>query len=119
MDRGDYGYRSRSGIMSRQKLISITVPDLLIAYDREAAGIPIGRPAEVNLRNNHTQYIFTWYVILESLRLWSGDIACKSVPLLTSYHRYSLSAATAIMFWMLVRKPPSDIARRVRQNKAW
>ena len=35
-------------------------PDLLRAYDREAAGIPIGRPAEVNLRNNHTQYIFTW-----------------------------------------------------------
>ncbi|KAM0798281.1 SURF1 family-domain-containing protein [Usnea florida] len=36
------------------------VPDLLKAYDREAVGIPIGRPAEVNLRNNHTQYIFTW-----------------------------------------------------------
>ncbi|KAL8784563.1 MAG: hypothetical protein Q9213_003911 [Squamulea squamosa] len=35
-------------------------PDLLKAYDREAQGIPIGRPAEVNLRNNHTQYIFTW-----------------------------------------------------------
>ena len=37
-----------------------TEQDLLKAYDREAAGIPIGRPAEVNLRNNHTQYIFTW-----------------------------------------------------------
>ncbi|KAL2037912.1 hypothetical protein N7G274_009387 [Stereocaulon virgatum] len=35
-------------------------PDLIKAYDREAAGIPIGRPAAVNLRNNHTQYIFTW-----------------------------------------------------------
>ena len=35
-------------------------PDLVKAYDREAVGIPIGRPAEVNLRNNHTQYIFTW-----------------------------------------------------------
>lgn len=37
-----------------------TGPDLIQAYDREAKGIPIGRPAEVNLRNNHTQYIFTW-----------------------------------------------------------
>jgi len=37
-------------------------PDLLQAYDREARGIPIGRPAEVNIRNNHLQYIFTWYV---------------------------------------------------------
>lgn len=35
-------------------------PDLLKSYDREAKGIPIGRAAEVNLRNNHTQYIFTW-----------------------------------------------------------
>ncbi|BDD63338.1 hypothetical protein MAP00_008240 [Monascus purpureus] len=36
------------------------VPDLVESYDREAKGIPIGRAAEVNLRNNHTQYIFTW-----------------------------------------------------------
>lgn len=35
-------------------------PDLLEAYRREDAGIPIGRAPEVNLRNNHTQYIFTW-----------------------------------------------------------
>jgi surfeit locus 1 family protein len=32
------------------------------SMDREAKGIPIGRAAEVNLRNNHSQYIFTWYV---------------------------------------------------------
>lgn len=38
-------------------------PDLLVSWDREARGIPVGRPAEVNLRNNHAQYIFTWYVI--------------------------------------------------------
>ncbi|KAL9590928.1 MAG: hypothetical protein Q9203_000298 [Teloschistes exilis] len=37
-------------------------PDLLKAWDREAKGIPIGRPAEVNLRNNHAQYIFTCYL---------------------------------------------------------
>lgn len=36
------------------------VPDLIEAYNRQAKGIPIGRPAEVNLRNNHSQYIFTW-----------------------------------------------------------
>ena len=35
-------------------------PDLLVSYDREAKGIPIGRAAEVNLRNNHLQYIVTW-----------------------------------------------------------
>lgn len=36
------------------------VQDLLDAYDREAKGIPIARAPEVNLRNNHVQYIFTW-----------------------------------------------------------
>ena len=41
-------------------LTLITDPDLLKTWDREARGIPIGRAAEVNLRNNHTQYIFTW-----------------------------------------------------------
>ncbi|KAI9668331.1 MAG: surf-like protein [Trizodia sp. TS-e1964] len=67
-------------------------PDLLMAYDREAKGIPIGRAAQVNLRNNHTQYIFTWY---------------------------SLALATSIMLWMVIKKPPKELARRVRQNKEW
>lgn len=35
-------------------------PNLLVTYDRQDKGVPIGRAAEVNLRNNHTQYIFTW-----------------------------------------------------------
>ncbi|OQD76917.1 hypothetical protein PENDEC_c003G06841 [Penicillium decumbens] len=69
------------------------VPDLLEAYDRQAKGIPIGRAAEVNLRNNHAQYIFTWY---------------------------GLSLATSVMLWMLVRKRPnSEAMRRVRQNRNW
>ncbi|CAK3785409.1 related to SURF1 [Lecanosticta acicola] len=67
-------------------------PDLLLSYDRSAKGIPIGRPAEVNLRNNHTQYIFTWF---------------------------SLSFATSIMMWMVIKKPPSGMSRRVRQNTQW
>lgn len=35
-------------------------PDLLVSYHRESRGVPIGRAPEVNLRNNHLQYIFTW-----------------------------------------------------------
>ncbi|OJJ43423.1 hypothetical protein ASPZODRAFT_74468 [Penicilliopsis zonata CBS 506.65] len=68
------------------------VPDLLEAYDREAKGIPIGRAPEVNLKNNHTQYIFTWF---------------------------GLSFATSIMLWMIIRKRPNEAIRRVRQNKSW
>ncbi|KAJ5864418.1 uncharacterized protein N7529_006334 [Penicillium soppii] len=68
------------------------VPDLVESYDREAKGIPIGRAAEVNLRNNHSQYIFTWY---------------------------GLSFATSIMMWMVVRKNPNEALRRVRQNRNW
>ncbi|KAI0384371.1 SURF1-domain-containing protein [Hypomontagnella monticulosa] len=67
-------------------------PDLLQTIDMESKGIPIGRPAEVNLRNNHAQYIFTWY---------------------------GLAVATSIMFYMVVKKPPTDISRRVRMNKEW
>lgn len=67
--------------------------DLLESYRRMEKGIPIGRPAEVNLRNNHTQYIFTWF---------------------------SLSLATTIMMWMVVRKRPGGGARAagrsVRRN---
>jgi surfeit locus 1 family protein len=36
--------------------------NLMESWRREEKGIPIGRPAEVNLRNNHAQYIFTWSV---------------------------------------------------------
>ncbi|KAJ5152969.1 Cytochrome oxidase assembly protein shy1 [Penicillium canariense] len=68
------------------------VPDLVESYDRIAKGKPIGRAAEVNLRNNHAQYIFTWY---------------------------GLSLATSIMLWMVVRKKPNEALRRVRQNRNW
>ncbi|KAK2783263.1 surf-like protein [Onygenales sp. PD_12] len=68
------------------------VPELLLMYHREARGIPIGRAPEVNLRNNHSQYIVTWY---------------------------GLSLATAIMLWMVVRKKPSDVTRRIRHNRGW
>ncbi|KAI0869714.1 SURF1 family-domain-containing protein [Hypoxylon argillaceum] len=67
-------------------------PGLLQAIEMQSKGIPIGRPAEVNLRNNHAQYIFTWY---------------------------GLAIATSIMFYMVVKKPPTDLSRRVRMNKEW
>ncbi|KAF2170347.1 hypothetical protein M409DRAFT_64121 [Zasmidium cellare ATCC 36951] len=67
-------------------------PDLLTSYDRMAKGVPIGRTPEVNLRNNHTQYIFTWF---------------------------SLSLATTIMMWMVIKKAPGGSSRRLRQSKEW
>ena len=66
--------------------------DLIATWDREEKGVPIGRLAEVNLRNNHTQYIFTWW---------------------------SLALATSVMLWMVVKKPPSGAASRVRRNVEW
>ena len=35
--------------------------------DYQSRGIPFGRAAEVNLRNNHAQYIFTWYIAFQLL----------------------------------------------------
>lgn len=43
------------------------VPDLIESLNRTANGVPIGRPAQVNLRNNHLQYIFTWYALCSYL----------------------------------------------------
>jgi surfeit locus 1 family protein len=51
------------------------VGDFLEEQRREARGIPIGRSPEVHLRNNHAQYIFTWYV--SSLRYREGE---KGIP---------------------------------------
>ncbi|KAE8151931.1 SURF1 family-domain-containing protein [Aspergillus avenaceus] len=67
-------------------------PDMVEWMDRTAKGIPIGRAAEVNLKNNHSQYIFTWY---------------------------GLCFATSIMLGMIIRKRPNEATRRVRQNKNW
>ncbi|KAK0264075.1 surf-like protein [Friedmanniomyces endolithicus] len=66
-------------------------PDLLASYDRSAKGIPIGRAPEVNLRNNHVQYIFTWF---------------------------SLSLATTVMMWMVLKRPAGGRGR-ARRNTGW
>ncbi|KAG6053921.1 hypothetical protein E4U17_001314 [Claviceps sp. LM77 group G4] len=66
---------------------AITEPEFTKMMDFQARGIPYGRVAEVTLRNNHAQYIFTWY---------------------------GLSFATTIMLFMVLKKPPSGIVRRVQ-----
>lgn len=43
----------------------------------------------------------------------------ETFPYTDSYPRYALAAATSVMLWMVVKKPPADMARRVRQNKEW
>ncbi|OAA38664.1 Surfeit locus 1 [Beauveria brongniartii RCEF 3172] len=61
-----------------------------VMMEYEARGIPFGRPAEVNLRNNHAQYIFTWY---------------------------GLAVATSVMMYLVMKKPASDVVRRVRATR--
>ncbi|OAA75150.1 Surfeit locus 1 [Akanthomyces lecanii RCEF 1005] len=65
-------------------------PEYIRMMEYEARGIPFGRAAEVNLRNNHAQYIFTWY---------------------------ALSVATSVMMFLVMKKPASDIVRRVRATR--
>lgn len=99
-------------------LILSAESDLIVSWDREAKGVPIGRPAEVNLRNNHTQYIFTWYAFRHSFQL-SSPISSKTPLMPCVLSRYALAAATSVMLWMVVKKPPADLSRRVRQSKDW
>lgn len=89
---------------------------MIDAMEREAKGIPIGRAAEVNLRNNHSQYIFTWYVLPVLARLTPALV----FRLVAHKDRYGLSLATSIMLWMIIRKrPSSEGTRRVRSNIHW
>ncbi|RDA89308.1 hypothetical protein CP532_6149 [Ophiocordyceps camponoti-leonardi (nom. inval.)] len=69
---------------------STTEPEFMRLMEQEARGIPIGRPPEVSLRNNHAQYIFTWY---------------------------SLCLATTVMLYMVIKKPPSGVARRIHPSR--
>ncbi|KAF2397439.1 SURF1-domain-containing protein [Trichodelitschia bisporula] len=64
--------------------------NLIEEYRREEKGIPIATAAEVNLRNNHAQYIFTWY---------------------------ALGIATTVMLGMVLRKPAKSA--KVRRNREW
>jgi cytochrome oxidase assembly protein ShyY1 len=50
------GYRNMDWVADASSL----EPDYFQLIDCQQRGIPIGRPAEVNLRNTHAQYIFTW-----------------------------------------------------------
>ena len=84
---------------------------------REAHGIPIGRAPEVNLRNNHAQYIFTWYV--DHDRGPSVGPAFHPPRVLANSTRYGLALATSIMFYMVAKKPSRDPSRRVRLNTKW
>ena len=89
------------------------VPDYTASLDRANKGIPIGRPPEVNLSNNHLQYIFTWFVNFAFALLY------KVGNILNASHRYSLSLATTYMFYLLVRRSPRSIASRVRTSRQW
>lgn len=116
------------------------VGDFLEEQRRESKGIPIGRSPEVHLRNNHAQYIFTWYVVSFIRQAWRENTftVWARTRFLTSFvftlyrraelpqnrianrsHRYTLSLATAVMLWMVVKKKRSITSQRVRQNREW
>ncbi|KAG0241922.1 surf-like protein [Actinomortierella wolfii] len=57
----------------------LTTPDHLIKTELIDKNIPVGRSPIVEVRNHHKEYIFTWY---------------------------SLCAATSVMLYLLVRRPP-------------
>ena len=86
-------------------------PDLLESYAREDKGVPIGRPPEVNLRNNHGQVSFS--------PVYASSFMSIANNLKYIFTWFSLSAATTVMMFMLLKRPASGINRRVRQSKNW
>lgn len=64
--------------------------DFIMAAFLSTKGKPIGKTAEIQIRNNHLQYMFTWY---------------------------SLSIATLIMLYRVLKTPSSLISRRISHAK--
>ncbi|KAG5437662.1 hypothetical protein PCANB_000699 [Pneumocystis canis] len=59
-------------------------------YIEQLLGNPIGKIPQVQIRNNHLEYMFTWY---------------------------TLSIATSIMLYRALKAPPSLISRRISHAK--
>lgn len=94
-DKGEFYFPDVEGMAaltgSQPVWVEATMePEFMRMTDYEARGIPFGRPAQVNLRNNHAQYILTWY---------------------------GLSLATSIMLYMVLKKPASNAARRMQAGR--
>lgn len=85
--------------------------ELLETLRRQEKGIPVARAPEVSLRNHHAQYIFTWYAVFAP--------GYELLTYINKGYRYSLSLATSIMLWMILRKKPSSITQRVTRNREW
>jgi hypothetical protein len=68
------------------------------------AGVPVGFPLDVTMRNNHLQYIVTWSVAFK--RLYSLSSQC----FVFFSCRYSLSLITGVMTFTRFRK---GFARRI------
>ena len=71
-ERGEFYFpdiEQMAGLVGAQPVwVEMTMePDYVETQQRMRKGIPVGRPAEVNLRNNHLQYIVTWYVLIWNL----------------------------------------------------
>ncbi|PNY24424.1 Cytochrome oxidase assembly protein shy1 [Tolypocladium capitatum] len=62
-DQGEFYFPD----VEQMAALTNTEPEFMRMMDHEARGIPFGRAAEVNLRNNHAQYIFTWYALFAPL----------------------------------------------------
>lgn len=82
-----------------------TAPDLLVNYEREPKGIPVGRAPTVNLRNNHTQYIFTWYVPVP-LPIHPADANTTKVRPEPRYIRHVLDGRQEAHIWHAKTRPP-------------
>ncbi|BFZ58624.1 surf-like protein [Savitreella phatthalungensis] len=72
-------------------LLEQTMPSGYATDNLEAQGIPIPREHVVLLRNNHVQYIFTWYMLafataLMSLRLFRKTPSTTATGLLRERH---------------------------------
>ncbi|KAK5717080.1 surf-like protein [Elasticomyces elasticus] len=98
-------------------------PDYVTVLKRTEKGVPVGRAAEVNLRNNHTQCLCGVTGFLYCDKIVGHDCGTNTDFQCEQYifTWFSLSLATGVMMWMVVKRPSSGgrASGRIRRNTGW
>jgi len=84
-------------------------PDLLESYAREDKGVPIGRPPEVNLRNNHGQVSLVFLTLEACITLTQLPVHLHMVQLECCHNRYDVDAVEEARERHQSKSPPEQV----------
>jgi surfeit locus 1 family protein len=90
-------------------------PDLLESYAREDKGVPIGRPPEVNLRNNHGQ-VSLGFMIIGRHHANTSAVHFHMVQLECRHNRHDVDAIEEARQRHESQSPSEQVVVKIRYN---